>query len=407
MTFVYCHETNEVPLPWGFKRVGIHRQIFLSQALASLRTSLASKGQRLVECRGRPEVALPHLAEELGATLIFTEAIEAPYERDTIRKLEEYGIRLITIWQSSLIDPANLPFSLGQLPDVFTSFRHQVENSGITPPAALPAPVKLPAPPAGMENKSSHLAHKSVVSETNSSFPYDLPSFYGGEEGGLSHLKNYLKKRLPDTYKQTRNNLSGTEFSSKFSPWLAQGALSPRKVYEALKCYESQFGSNEGTYWLWFELLWRDYFRFLHLKYGRRLYLPTGLSGQKKPPHSAKAFEAWCLGETGQNLVDAGMRELSMTGYISNRMRQIVASFLVYDLQCDWRAGAAWFESQLIDYDVYSNQGNWLYIAGYGTDPRGGRQFNPDKQAKTYDPSGEYQAYWLDRAGYAQIGILE
>jgi deoxyribodipyrimidine photo-lyase len=97
------------------------------------------------------------------------------------------------------------------------------------------------------------------------------------------------------------------------------------------------------------------------------------------------------LGLTGNRLIDAGMRELSATGYLSNRMRQIVASFLVHELHCDWRAGAAWFESQLIDYDVYSNQGNWLYIAGFGTDPRGGRRFNTEKQAKTYDPEGHYQ----------------
>lgn len=102
-------------------------------------------------------------------------------------------------------------------------------------------------------------------------------------------------------------------------------------------------------------------------------------------------------GTTGHPFVDAGMRELSATGYLSNRMRQVVASYLIHDLNVDWRAGAAWFESQLIDYDVYSNQGNWLYIAGVGTDPRGGRRFNPDKQAADYDPSGAYQKQWGTR----------
>ena len=88
------------------------------------------------------------------------------------------------------------------------------------------------------------------------------------------------------------------------------------------------------------------------------------------------------------------MRELFLTGYLSNRMRQIVASYLIYDLECDWRKGAQWFESQLIDYDVYSNQGNWLYIAGHGTDPRGGRAFNVSKQAQEYDADGEYRRRW-------------
>jgi deoxyribodipyrimidine photo-lyase len=85
---------------------------------------------------------------------------------------------------------------------------------------------------------------------------------------------------------------------------------------------------------------------------------------------------------------------LALTGYLSNRMRQNVASYLVHDLACDWRAGAAWFEACLLDYDVYSNQGNWLYISGRGTDPRPQRRFNPQLQASTYDPDGHYQKLW-------------
>ncbi|MFE8035432.1 FAD-binding domain-containing protein [Thiohalocapsa marina] len=129
---------------------------------------------------------------------------------------------------------------------------------------------------------------------------------------------------------------------------------------------------------------------------GRRLYRAAGLSSLPPPAHDAAAFRRWCLGCSGQALVDAGMRELAATGYLSNRMRQIVASFLIHDLACDWRAGAAWFESQLIDYDVYSNQGNRLYIAGRGTDPRGGRRFDPLKQAREHDPDGSYRHRWTE-----------
>jgi deoxyribodipyrimidine photo-lyase len=110
--------------------------------------------------------------------------------------------------------------------------------------------------------------------------------------------------------------------------------------------------------------------------------------------HNPRGFVRWCAGTTGEPLVDAGMRELRTTGYLSNRLRQVVASYLVYDLNADWRAGAAWFESQLLDYDVYSNQGNWLYIAGRGTDPRGGRRFNLKKQAQDHDPEKSYQRLW-------------
>jgi deoxyribodipyrimidine photo-lyase len=165
-------------------------------------------------------------------------------------------------------------------------------------------------------------------------------------------------------------------------------------VFAALKQCEQAQGASDGSYWLWFELLWRDYFRFLHLKHGVQLHHASGLSSLPELAHSSADFERWCLGTTGQPLVDAGMRELHATGYLSNRMRQLVASYLVHDLQCDWRAGAAWFESQLLDYDVYSNQGNWLYVAGRGTDPRTGRRFNLQKQTQDHDPQGHYRAAW-------------
>ena len=208
-------------------------------------------------------------------------------------------------------------------------------------------------------------------------------------------LHQYLQKRLPHTYKKTRNELFGEDYSSKFSPWLANGSLSSRIVMTQLKEFEAEFGANEGSYWLWFELLWRDYFRVLHLKWGSALYHARGLSDAPPPQHNPKWFEKWCAGNTGESIVDAGMRELAATGYLSNRLRQVVASYLIYDLNCDWRAGAAWFESQLIDYDVYSNQGNWLYIAGRGTDPRGGRRFNPKKQADDHDSDSSYRSIWL------------
>jgi deoxyribodipyrimidine photo-lyase len=110
--------------------------------------------------------------------------------------------------------------------------------------------------------------------------------------------------------------------------------------------------------------------------------------------HQAKRFDRWRQAQTGHAFIDAGMRELNATGYSSNRLRQNLASYLIHDLACDWRAGAAWFEAQLIDFDVYNNQGNWLYLSGRGTDPRGSRRFNPDKQAHDYDADGRFRAMW-------------
>ena len=142
------------------------------------------------------------------------------------------------------------------------------------------------------------------------------------------------------------------------------------QVMACLRRHESEHGANESTYWIWFELLWRDYFKFWCARHGARVFTARAL-GKEVPAFDAQALERWRSGTTGQSFVDAGMRELATSGFLSNRMRQVVASYLVNDLGGDWRAGADWFESCLVDFDVTSNQGNWAYLAGRGADPRG------------------------------------
>lgn len=395
---VYCHDSSQDILqPWAFKRVGVHRQHWLRVNLADLADQLKQHGSALIELSGNPPEMLATLARQVGASSIFCEEIAAPEEQAQVAALRGSGINVNTQWQSTMLHPDNLPFQARDLPDVFSVFRNRIERDLVRPELPLAAPRIFPSLPDGFDDAYSSprtMVTATAEADARSSFPYHLPAFAGGETTARSHLERYLSRKLAHSYKATRNGLTGIDYSSKCSPWLAMGAISARTIDAEIKRFESEHGANDGTYWLWFELLWRDYFRLLHLKYGRRLYLAGGLTQQPDPAHDKAAFVQWCRGETGQPLVDAGMRELAATGYLSNRLRQIVASYLIYDLACDWRAGAAWFESQLIDYDVYSNQGNWLYIAGRGTDPRGGRRFNPEKQAHDYDPAGEYQALW-------------
>ncbi|MFM1843080.1 MAG: Cryptochrome, partial [Cyanobacteriota bacterium] len=150
------------------------------------------------------------------------------------------------------------------------------------------------------------------------------------------------------------------------------------------------------TYWLIFELLWRDFFRFVAQKYGDRLFYRSGLRGISLPwQWDVDLFQRWQTGQTGYPLVDANLRELALTGFMSNRGRQNVASFLCKNLGLDWRSGAAWFESCLIDYDGCSNWGNWNYTAGIGNDAREFRYFNIMKQAQQYDPQGDYVRLWI------------
>lgn len=379
---------------WGFARVGERRQAFRASAARALDGALRQLGSRLIVAQGAMAQTLPSLAAAVQADAVYCEDIATPEECAELDALRRSGLEVHSHWQSTLFAPDALPWCAQDLPDVFTVFRQKIERSGLVPRSPQPVKVLPPLPQGAMALHSLELADFRQEDDPRSSFPFPQPRFLGGEDAALAHLSQYLDRELPHSYKATRNGLSGVDYSSKFSPWLACGALSPRYLLEQLKTFEAQHGASDGSYWLWFELLWRDYFKLLQLKYGKRLYRAGGLPGNTAPPHDAERFQRWRCGVTGQPLVDAGMRELAATGYIGNRMRQIVASYLVNELRCDWRAGAAWFESALIDYDCSLNHGNWLYIAGLGTDPRGGRRFNLEKQTAEHDADGAYRALW-------------
>ena len=417
--FIHDHKHDE-DTAWGFRRMGDHRRTFLRGALDGLNQSLQTLGSSLYECNGDATTVLIDLCNQLEVDRIVCEEIAAPEEQDEILALEQAGIRVETFWQSTMLSRDTLPWCPETVPDVFTAFRQGVEKKGRRFDQCEPDLSSLPALPEWSAS-SGHLAprpqreagmvkNQRALDWHQTSFPYPLAGFSGSETDALSYLASYFESDRPARYKSTRNGLSGVAYSTKFSPWLALGALSPRRIMQQLSEYESRQGQNDGSYWIWFELLWRDHFRWLHHKHGRNLYHKHGLRARDSsignttpynrtttPSGQDRALERWTTGSTGHPFVDAGMRELSTTGYLSNRMRQIVASYLIHDLGVDWRAGAAWFESQLIDYDTYSNQGNWAYITGVGTDPRGGRRFNPDKQATEHDPDGAYQQRWRAR----------
>jgi deoxyribodipyrimidine photo-lyase len=221
--------------------------------------------------------------------------------------------------------------------------------------------------------------------------------FRGGEDAALERLHTYFWERdRLRSYKWTRNGLLGADYSSKFSPWLAVGALSPRSVHAEVRRYERERKKNVSTYWLIFELIWRDYFFFLAEKYGPRLFHLRGPMERHLPwREDREAFARWCEGRTGEPFIDANMKEIAATGFMSNRGRQNVVSYLARDLAVPWTWGAEYFEELLIDYDPASNWGNWTYNAGVGTDPRPDRYFDPKTQAQKYDPKGDYVRTWM------------
>ncbi len=379
----------------GFPKTGELRHQFLIESVQNLRKNLEEIGSNLIIRTGFPEDILPQLAQEIQANEIYTseEITQEENEVDSLveERLKTDGRKVKFFWQSTLFHVDDLPMDIQNLPDVFTQFRNKAEKF-----SKVRSTFKTP----------TNLIFKELIEvgqisnlSTNEGTDWKptLPIFKGGENEANNRLNDYFwKKDLLKVYKETRNGMLGLDYSSKFSVWLANGCISPRYIYEEIKKYESERTVNESTYWLIFELIWRDYFRFVAMKFGNKIFLEKGIMNKSiNWKHNRNIFEKWRLGETGVPLIDANMKELLATGYMSNRGRQNVASFLVKDLQIDWRWGAAWFESQLIDYDVCSNWGNWLYVAGVGNDPRENRYFNILKQAGNYDPKGDYVKHWL------------
>jgi deoxyribodipyrimidine photo-lyase len=395
----YCVDPRQFgKTAFGFPKTGAFRATFWQESLADLRSSLRSRQSDLIIRYGHPETVIPALAKELNLRAIYyhqeATSEELAVETALEQALKPFGVALKPFWGHTLYHPDDLPFEVRRLPELFTSFRKQVEKaSTINPP--FPSPQRLPALPAIEPGELPNL-HQLGLEPPSTDSRAVLP-FQGGETAGLARLKEYIwtRDRLR-VYKETRNGMVGADYSSKFSPWLALGCLSPRTIYEQVQAYETERIANDSTYWLVFELLWRDYFRFICAKHGRKIFRKSGLQGLAIAwKQDWERFSLWQQGMTGFPLVDANMRELAATGFMSNRGRQNVASFLTKNLGIDWRIGAEWFESLLIDYDVCSNWGNWNYTAGVGNDARGFRYFNILKQSKDYDPQGHYVKHWL------------
>jgi len=396
---VYCFDLRHFSnTSFGFPKTGAFRGQFLLESVADLRQSLRQLGSDLVVRWGLPEQIIPSLAQTFNVDTVFFQA-EVTAEEVAVEKALEAALTRIQVklqrsWGTTLYHPQDLPFERAELPELFTKFRQSVETHSAVRPT-LPTPKQLPALPEIEVGELPQLADLGLEPPTWDSRA--VLRFQGGETAALHRLNHYFwQQDCLKSYKDTRNGLLGADYSSKFSPWLALGCLSPRLVNEQVKAYEKQRIRNQSTYWLIFELLWRDFFRWVAAKHGNRIFHPSGLQGLPIPwQEDWSRFQLWQEGKTGFPLVDANMRELAATGFMSNRGRQNVASFLTKNLGINWQLGAEWFESQLIDYDVCSNWGNWNYTAGVGNDARGFRYFNIAKQSRDYDPQGEYLRHWL------------
>lgn len=383
----------------GSRTLGVHRARLLLESLAALDSALRHHGSRLLVVQAAAEEAIPRLVEHLDLQSVITSEEISPEGRATVEAVRQrLGCTpLRETAGNELFHPDELPWAIAESPAVFSRFRTDIAQRHAVF-QAKPAPNRLPALPENCEHlfeaipSLSQLGLGEPLAAPNSAFPYS-----GGEAAAHARLRDYFWEGLElRDYQATRNNFVGTGYSSKLSPWLANGCLSVRRVASELRRHEAQHGANDSTRALWDALLWREFFRTLMRHHGTALYRHAGLNAtQQAPTQTDERFAHWCVGRTGLPLVDACMRELSATGYLSSRGRQVAAAYLISELQQDWRHGAAWFEEHLIDHEAASNWGNWNCIASLCSNPLRENPFNALRMARRFDPDAFYVSLWL------------
>ncbi len=385
----------------GFRKTAKFRANFIIESIQDLRNSLKKLNSNLIVRIGKPEEEIFKIAREVKSQWILCNrerTSEEVFVQDALEdKLWAIGQEVRYSRGKMLYYTQDLPFPITHTPDNFTAFRKEVEKYiEIRSPLPVPSDDFQELSIAIDEGKIPSLedfSYSPIKDDQRATF-----TFKGGETEGLNRLNYYLfDSSLIKDYFNSRNGLLGGDYSSKLSPWLAQGCISPKQVYAELKKFESLNGENKSTYWLYFELLWRDFFRLMGKKHKNQIFQKGGTKQEINPQlkNDVSLLNLWIEGRTGVPFIDANMKELRSTGFMSNRGRQNVASFLINDLHVNWQMGAEYFESMLIDYDVMSNWGNWNYLAGVGSDPRENRTFNILSQANRYDPKGDYVKHWL------------
>ena len=356
----YCIEKSDFDtIKLGFHKMGINRFKYLEQAIIDLQNNLELLGGHLFIGVESAAITLPEMVSNYGITDIYTEEQYASYEMELVGKVMAAlpETKFHFYWGKTLYHKNDIPFEIDKIP--LTSKAYRIPAAKEAEPRET---FEIPESINPVKKiKSNNFPSCTIYGFNQEEYQHAKPFICGGESAALERLEYYtFKSELLTGYRWSRNRSEGMDYSSKFSPYLALGCISPREIYKKLKAYEKKVKKNQSTWWLIFELVWRDYFTFKGMRFGNKIFKTAGYKNKEIAwEDDPVKFERWCSGTTGVPFVDAHMRQLNQTGFMSNRGRVNCASYFVYDLKLDWTWGASYFESKLIDYDVSSNWMNW------------------------------------------------
>ena len=383
-------ETN-----FGFKKTEKFRAKFLLESISDLKKNLEKLNISLIITHNDLGSSIKNVINKYQIENIYT---QREWTRDEIiqEKNIPNDVNLIRDFDQFMYSPYEVGEIYDNIPRGFSNFRKKCEKL-LTIKDILPSPKQL-----NIDNQIDEVFDVPSLSDLGfENFEVHEKSafkFSGGENSGINRVKEYFfQSNNISKYKLTRNGLLGENYSSKISSWLSIGCVSAKYVYSQIKLYEKTVEKNDSTYWLFFELIWRDFFKYVSMQHKNKFFSVNGIYGNdKKWSTDNNILNKWINGETKDPFINANMKELSLTGFMSNRGRQNVANYLTKELNIDWRIGAEYFEALLIDYDVHSNYGNWLYNAGIGNDSMPFRKFNPKLQSERYDPNKKFEQTWLN-----------
>ncbi len=381
---------------------------WLQGSLESLAADLRARGATLILRRGPAGVVIDALLAESGADAVYWNRRYEPWAIARAEKiksgLKARGLEARSFNATLLAEPGRLATQKGEPYRVFTPFRRALQaldglDAAVPTPRNIPGPARMPP--------SDALAHWNLRPSCPDWAAGLRAQWEPGESSAQARLERFLDGAV--SRYATQRNLPGTPGTSQLSPHLHFGEIGPRQVWRAVRARApagngardatdgagAAHGSGPDTYLS--EIAWREFSYHLLFHFPRLPEAPLRPEFNAFPwDENPGALQAWQRGQTGYPIVDAGMRELWQTGWMHNRVRMIVASFLVKDLLVDWRAGAAWFWDTLVDADLASNSASWQWVAGCGADAAPYfRVFNPALQGAKFDPAGHYVRRWV------------
>jgi deoxyribodipyrimidine photo-lyase len=375
-------------------RTGAPRVRFLLDCLARLAQELAARGSPLVLRRGDPRLEIPELLAETRADWLAWNRDTTPYARArdaaVAAAAARAGAQVLSCKDRVVFEAGELRTGAGRPYAVYTPYRNAWRARFEREPELPERAPRLPRPVPGLRSEPLPDARALGFADAAA----ELPT--GGEAAAARRLASFLADGVP--HYAVRRDRPGVDGTSRLSPYLRFGAISARSCIAAAleRAREDRAASAGVRKWI-DELVWREFYAAILAEHPRVLREPYRREFEAvRWEHDRRGFAAWCEGRTGFPIIDAGMRQLAATGWMHNRVRMLVASFLTKDLLVDWRSGEAFFQLQLVDGDPASNNGGWQWAASTGTDAQPYfRIFNPIAQGERFDPGGAYVRRWL------------